>query len=50
MTRPPSGASTRALPPGAPLDLDAMLKRLHLPTIRRLHADLAVRAEAERIG
>lgn len=32
----------------APLDdLDAMLKRLHLPTIRRLHADLAVRAEQE---
>ena len=26
-------------------DLDAMLKRLHLPTIRRLHAELAVRAE-----
>jgi DNA replication protein DnaC len=28
-------------------DLDAMLKRLHLPTIRRLHAELAVRAEEE---
>lgn len=28
-------------------DLDAMLKRLHLPTIRRLHAELALRAEAE---
>jgi hypothetical protein len=28
-------------------DLDAMLERLHLPTIRRLHADLALRAEAE---
>jgi DNA replication protein DnaC len=28
-------------------DLDAMLKRLHLPTIRRLHAELAIRAEAE---
>lgn len=28
-------------------DLNAMLKRLHLPTIRRLHADLAVRAEQE---
>jgi DNA replication protein DnaC len=28
-------------------DLDAMLKRLHLPTIRRLHGDLALRAEEE---
>lgn len=28
-------------------DLEAMLKRLHLPTIRRLYADLAVRAEQE---
>lgn len=28
-------------------DLDAMLKRLHMPTIRRLHADLALRAEEE---
>lgn len=28
-------------------DLDAMLKRLHLPTIRRLHGELAVQAEAE---
>jgi DNA replication protein DnaC len=28
-------------------DLDAMLKRLHLPTIRRLYAELALRAEAE---
>ena len=28
-------------------DLDAMLKRLHLPTIRRLHAELALRAEQE---
>jgi len=32
-------------PPGT--DLDAMLKRLHLPTIRRLHAELAVRAEQD---
>lgn len=30
-----------------PRDLDGMLLRLHLPTIRRLHADLAIRAEAE---
>ncbi len=28
-------------------DLDAMLKRLHLPTIRRLYVELALRAEAE---
>jgi DNA replication protein DnaC len=28
-------------------DLDAMLKRLHLPTIRRLYPELALRAEAE---
>jgi DNA replication protein DnaC len=28
-------------------DLDAMLKRLHLPTIRRLYAELALRAEAD---
>lgn len=33
------------IPPGS--DLDAMLKRLHLPTIRRLHAELAVRAEED---
>jgi DNA replication protein DnaC len=34
--------------PPVPLDdVDAMLKRLHLPTIRRLHADLALRAEQE---
>jgi len=28
-------------------DLEAMLRRLHLPTVRRLYQDLAVRAEAE---
>lgn len=28
-------------------DLDAMLKRLHLPTIRRLYGELALRAEEE---
>jgi DNA replication protein DnaC len=31
-------------------DLDAMLKRLHLPTIRRLYPELALRAEAEGIS
>jgi DNA replication protein DnaC len=30
-----------------PRDLDAMLQRLHLPTVRRLYAELAARAEAE---
>ena len=30
-----------------PTDLDAMLKRLHLPTVRRLYPELALRAEAE---
>jgi DNA replication protein DnaC len=28
-------------------DLDGMLKRLHLPTVRRLHHELATRAEVE---
>lgn len=44
-----SGASGAlgALPPEPPKDLDAMLKRLALPTIRRLHAEPAVRAEAD---
>ena len=45
-----SDARPPALPPVAPPDLDAMLKRLHLPTIRRLHAELAVQAEAEGMG
>jgi DNA replication protein DnaC len=36
-----------ALPSLAARDLDGMLRRLHLPTVRRLHADLATRAEAE---
>ena len=30
-----------------PTDLDAMLKRLHLPTVRRLYPELARRAEGE---
>ncbi|MGH8524922.1 MAG: IS21-like element helper ATPase IstB [Gammaproteobacteria bacterium] len=32
------------------LDLDGMLKRLHLPTIRRLYRQLETRAEAEQIS
>ena len=31
-------------------DLDAMLRRLHLPTIRRLYPDLIVRAEEEQMS
>jgi DNA replication protein DnaC len=34
-------------PPAPVHDLDGMLRRLHLPTVRRLYADLATRAEAE---
>ena len=34
-------------PPAPAHDLDGMLKRLHLPTVRRLHGELATRAEAE---
>jgi len=31
-------------------DLDAMLRRLHLPTVRRLYGELALRAEEEGMG
>jgi predicted TIM-barrel enzyme len=31
-------------------DLDGMLRRLHLPTVRRLHGELALRAEEEGMG
>ena len=34
-------------PPAPARDLDDMLKRLHLPTVRRLYTELATRAEAE---
>jgi DNA replication protein DnaC len=34
-------------PPAAVHDLDGMLRRLHLPTVRRLYSDLATRAEAD---
>ncbi len=37
-------------PPEPARDLDGMLRRLHLPTVRRLHADLATRAETEGMG
>jgi DNA replication protein DnaC len=34
----------------ATLDLDAMLKRLHLPTVRRLYGELERRAEREELS
>jgi DNA replication protein DnaC len=37
-------------PPPPARDLDGMLKRLHLPTVRRLYGELATRAEAEGMG
>lgn len=40
--------STRVAP--HQLDLDGMLKRLHLPTIRRLYQQLEERAEREELG
>lgn len=33
-----------------PTDLDGMLKRLHLPTVRRLYAELEVRVEEEEMS
>jgi len=36
--------------PSTPYDLDAMLRRLHLPTIRRLYPELALRAEEEEMS
>jgi DNA replication protein DnaC len=38
---------TATTPPPPAHDLDGMLRRLHLPTVRRLYGDLATRAEAE---
>jgi DNA replication protein DnaC len=32
------------------IDVDALLRRLHLPTVRRLYPDLAHRAEQESLG
>ena len=32
------------------IDLDGLLLRLHLPTVRRLHAELAVRAEKDEMS
>jgi len=38
---------TPTTPPPPVHDLDGMLRRLHLPTVRRLYGELATRAEAE---
>src|SRR5579872_288189 len=40
-------ATSSSAPPTPIHDLDGMLRRLHLPTVRRLYGDLATRAEAE---
>jgi DNA replication protein DnaC len=32
------------------IDLDGLLRRLHLPTVRRLHSELSVRAEEEELS
>jgi DNA replication protein DnaC len=37
-------------PPAPAIDVDALLRRLHLPTVRRLYPDLAQRAEQEGVG
>ena len=48
--RPPRARRAPNEPPPPARDLDGMLKRLHLPTVRRLYSDLAARAEAEGMG
>jgi DNA replication protein DnaC len=45
--RAPSRRPEAAGPPAPVRDLEGMLRRLHLPTVRRLYAELATRAEAE---
>jgi len=48
MTRLPRRRTRAPRQPAPPArDLDGMLRRLHLPTVRRLHTELATRAEAE---
>src|SRR5437879_5886550 len=42
----PGGGGMTAVPTPA-IDLEGLLRRLHLPTVRRLYPDLAERAEAE---
>lgn len=48
--RPARPRRTPNEPPSPARDLDGMLKRLHLPTVRRLYGELATRAEAEGMG
>lgn len=51
MSRAPRARRRVASAPPAPArDLDGMLRRLHLPTVRRLYGELATRAEAEGMG
>ena len=45
--RRPSSRRGPAVPPAPVRDLDGMLHRLHLPTVRRLYPELTPRAEAE---
>lgn len=48
MSRAPRPRRRAARTPAPPArDLDGMLRRLHLPTVRRLYGELATRAEAE---
>lgn len=49
MKTPSSSAPGSALTP-AGIDLDGLLRRLHLPTIRRLYTELADRAEVEEMS
>jgi DNA replication protein DnaC len=46
----PRARRGRAGPPAPVRDLDGMLQRLHLPTVRRLYPELTLRAEAEGMG
>ena len=49
-----TAAALVPLPPGppaaGPIDLDGLLRRLHLPTIRRLYPELQTRAEADALS
>jgi DNA replication protein DnaC len=45
--RRPRGPSGPSAPPEPVHDLDGMLRRLHLPTVRRLYGELATRAETD---
>jgi len=48
-SRTKASAQDSLLRPGA-IDLDGLLRRLHLPTIRRLYAELQDRAEVEEMS